>query len=296
VAKSGQPGDATALAEEALATMQRASASDRYTAEAYNSLGSVNFLAFRFEEALAHWNRALALDGGNDPASRLRRGRLEFNVAMALDRLGRTGEALPIAEDGLADEIAGGEKPCPQLANTRSHIGWLLLRADRLQDAEGAVRRAIELCTDVEGAGVVMADAELVLVEVLSGQGRTDDALEVVRRARRTFERDPALIGRTVKSITLEASVLRRAGRLDQALSLIAAHGPTIARLDASHPEQLGLCFEHLFALRGLGRPAQAVEVISDCKRIAANTGAGPGSPVLVHLDAMEEELKAASD
>ena len=284
LARQGQPVKAAKMAEDALATLTEAGGPTAAIAEAENAVGAIAMLTMDLEGALTHWERALAVDDGEEPAAALRRGRVRFNMATVLTHLGRVDEALTTAEQGLSDEQAGGAAPCPHLAITRQQIASLHQRREALDRAEAVLREALATCEDVDGARVVWADLQVSLGDVLGKRGQTEDALDRIGRARRVFEADPELLERAAASFTVEASVLKQAGRNEEALALLTeARASMKGRLAPDRPANIGLCLQTADLLRTLGRRDALEVLVRDCK----TTAEAAGPEVVRMLDAL---------
>jgi len=120
-----------------------------------------------------------------------------FARASALDRAGRIPEALAAMRKAMA--------VAPAHAGALNYVGYTMAeRGDDLREAEGLLRRAVQLRPD-DGA---IADS---LGFCLLKQGRTDEALPELRRANRLVPGDPVILGHL-------GDALLAAGRKDEAL------------------------------------------------------------------------------
>jgi serine/threonine-protein kinase len=153
------------LAEKAC---RRALEINELLAPVHITLGLVRTATGRAEEALAGFQRALALDPSSGDAQR--------GLAAAHDALGRRTDAEAAYEKAIAGQ--------PAYWGNHSHLGAFYLRHGRYAEAEQAFRRVIELTPDnVRGHSNLGA--------VLHLMGRDDEAVRELERSlslRPTFE------------------------------------------------------------------------------------------------------------
>jgi serine/threonine-protein kinase len=153
------------LAEKAC---RRALEINELLAPVHITLGLVRTATGRAEEALADFQRALALDPSSGDAQR--------GLAAAQDALGRPADAEAAYEKAIAGQ--------PAYWGNHSHLGAFYLRHGRYAEAEQAFRRVIELTPDnVRGHSNLGA--------VLHLMGRDDEAVRELERSlslRPTFE------------------------------------------------------------------------------------------------------------
>jgi tetratricopeptide (TPR) repeat protein/SAM-dependent methyltransferase len=130
------------------------------TAEAHYNLGSAFARLGRLDDAVAQFERALALKGDLIGAHN--------NLANALVAQGRPEQALAHFERALALD--------PKLVEAQANLGTTLLGLGRLDAAAAALERALAIAP-------TFADAHANLGNVFLAQGRLDEAEQRYRRA-----------------------------------------------------------------------------------------------------------------
>jgi superkiller protein 3 len=126
---------------------------------AYNGLGAILQSRGRIDEAIAQYQKAIAIDP--------RYAEARFNLALALYARERVDEA--IAQLQQAVEIQ------PDFAEAQGGLGAALVRRGRLDEAIAHYRKALEIDPD-------SAIAHANLGNVFLNQGRPDKALEHFRK------------------------------------------------------------------------------------------------------------------
>jgi tetratricopeptide (TPR) repeat protein len=158
--------------DEAIRHYRRALALGYDPAPVHNNLGNALLQRGREEEALAHYERALAADPGH---ARARFNRSVARLALVESRVReeRTADAVQLLEGWL------GQTPGDAvLANA---LAWLLATSadDSLRDPE----RAVALAESALAAGPETASRLDTLAAALAAAGRYSDAAQVARRA-----------------------------------------------------------------------------------------------------------------
>jgi tetratricopeptide (TPR) repeat protein len=174
--------------DEAIAHYQRAIALSPDYAPAYNNLGTAYRAQGRLPEAIQSYERALAVN----PEYR----EVHYNLANALLESGKIDEA--ISEFGRAEDSTAGA------ADVHNNLGIALAAKGQLDSAIAQFREAAR----VEPGSV---KARRNLGDALVSRGRIDEGIDQFRVAARLAPRDGALrhdLG----------SVLLQAGRLDEAV------------------------------------------------------------------------------
>jgi len=175
--------------EEALGHFERAVALAPQSAEAHNSLGETYRRLGRHEQALESLNRAVALDG--------RRVDALLNLAGLLRRLGRNSEAILAYRRVLTLN--------PDSVEAHAGLGLALHDAGELDEALASCQRALAL-------DATSAVLHLNVGNLLREKGFLDEAAAAYRAA---LERD----ARLVEAHNNLGNVLRHQGRKDEALA-----------------------------------------------------------------------------
>jgi len=179
------------LARHARATLDRLGGDEEIAAQLERALGAIAADQHRTDEAVQHFERALA-------AMERTRGKEDPAVAAALDNLGmallakgdleKAGavhrRALAIRERALGPDH-------PTVAQTLENLGNVLAEDDRrLAEAEELLRRAIAIRErTLAPDGVDVATALADLARVVSAAGRPAEALALDERAEAIVER-----------------------------------------------------------------------------------------------------------
>ncbi len=257
--------------------------------EAARELQAAGSLTVVAGKAALDWQAAEIYDLHQDfdrVAALLRqRVRLEPNnpmvhkqLGLVQNRLGRSGEAF--AELAMVDVLGGAD------AESLTALGQLLLGADRLEDAESALRRAVAMEPDRQ-------EARYALGRTLVRRGRASeareqlDAFERIRdRAmddqRRTFEID---------KLRAEAAAQSAAGHFSEVAALwgqIVERMPGVAEFQAAAADALAAIgeFQKAAAASGEGRDPRsrargAATSRRDLRKAGAAGGERAGAPGL---------------
>lgn len=278
VARQGELEPAKTMAAGALATLKSGGAPAFAVAQAENAAGSVALMTSDFEGALVHWTSALKLDAADDPQSSLRRGRVKFNMATALASLGRPGEAIRVAKEGLEEETSGGAAACPHLAGTRMQLASFHKRQGDLREAERVLREALKSCEGVEDSRIVWAQAQLGLADVLGARKATAEALKRVGQARVVLEALPELRSYVVMARAIEAGILSEAGRDEEAVEVLTTvRKEPVGRLPWDGEQSMSMCLQLGLLLKKLERREALENLVRECKTSAAEGGDADG-------------------
>jgi len=223
-------------------------------AGAHLNLGNALARQGRFEEALASYGRALALDPRFPEA--------HINQGHALLELGRLEEALESYRRAIA------ARPT---AEAHDHAGNVLLALGRVAEASACFRRAI-LCEPRFFA------AHDHLGNALAELGRTDEAVQAYRRA---LDLNPS----SAEVHNNLGSLQRACGRLDEALAYFARAVSLRPDFAEAHCN-LGL------VQRLKSRPAEAQQ--SCARALALKPGYAPALLVLADVHADQGDFAGA--
>lgn len=146
---------------EAEAALRQAQQADPKSLSVLFQLGAVLERQKRHEEAEAVFREALLVDPESAPV-------LNYLGYMNADRGVKLAESLALIEKAVALDPASGAY--------RDSLGWVYFRLERLDEAERAVRQAVES----GGANAVVYDH---LGDILAARGRAAEALESWRKA-----------------------------------------------------------------------------------------------------------------
>ena len=146
--------------DEAVAHFQQALALRPNAADVHANLASALLEQGQVEEAIAHCQQALKTQPDSAPAHN--------NLGNALFRKGRVNEA--IAQFQRAAELQ------PDLASAHHNLGGALLQAGRVDEAIAQLQRALELQPSLAGAHMGLGNA-------LLGKGQVTEALAHLQRA-----------------------------------------------------------------------------------------------------------------
>ncbi len=154
-----------------------------------NNLGFVLEAAGRVDDAIVHYQRAIALKPGFADG--------HYNLGLALDGKGRTDEAIPHYEEAL--------KIRPDYAKAHNNLGYALFQKGRVVEALDHYRKALEIQPDNARA---LNNMGLALMQ----QGRIDEAVAHYEKA---VAADPAY----AKAHNNLANALLQRGRSAEAIS-----------------------------------------------------------------------------
>ncbi|RSM80720.1 tetratricopeptide repeat protein [Kibdelosporangium aridum] len=203
---------------------------DPIAAGVHNVLGIVGKFTGRFDEAEAHYRRALQL---HEPNS-LGMASILHNLGGLEHERGRPEAGIPWAERGL--EVRRNVRPPhhPDIAADLGALGSLYLSAGRLEDAEKAFCQAIEIFTAEYEIAVVRGN----LAHLQARQGRIEQAEENYRAAlagkRKALGDDHPDIAVTCHNLGV---LLFDSGRQPEGRELVnRAHDLLTARFPADHP------------------------------------------------------------
>ncbi|SMD21723.1 tetratricopeptide repeat protein [Kibdelosporangium aridum] len=223
-------GDLHAAHARMTRTLESLEPGDPLSAGVHNVLGIVGKFTGQFDEAEAHYHRALEL---HEPNS-LGMAAILHNLGGLEHERGRPEAGIRWAERGL--EIRRNVRPPdhPDIAADLGALGSLYLSAGRLDDAESAFRQAIEIFT----AEYEIAVARGNLAHLQARQGRIDQAEENYRAAlagkQKALGDDHPDVAVTFHNLGV---LLFDSGRQAEGHELVnRAHDLLIARFPADHP------------------------------------------------------------
>ncbi|MBD3160865.1 MAG: tetratricopeptide repeat protein, partial [Candidatus Eisenbacteria bacterium] len=206
----GQLEEAEALLAEAL-TGFRAAGDLSGVAHAHNNLGLVFNEQGRMDQARQHHAESLKIRGDLQDLS----GQANSlnNLSHLSLELGRAGEALDFAERALALRQQAGMSGAT--AKPLYNLGCALLDLGDLARAGEAAEEVVRLGRE-SGSAESEGEGRLLRTEVQLATERIDEAAEEIAQALPLAERtrDPRL---TAYSLRVQAEVLRRCGRRDEA-------------------------------------------------------------------------------
>jgi tetratricopeptide (TPR) repeat protein len=220
---------ALAIAEAELAL------DDPEAGSVYNALGIVGKFTGRFDEAEANYRRALECHEGNPLAT----AAVLHNLGGLEHERGRPAAGIPWAERGLAVRQQVRPPDHPDIAADLGALGSLYLSAGRLDEAERAYLKALDIFKAEYEIAVVRGN----LAHLQARQGKTSPAEENYRAA---------LAGKTAAlgedhpdvAVTLHnlGVLLFDTGRQAEGRELLArAEALVAARFPADHPRVLAV-------------------------------------------------------
>lgn len=174
---SGQPEEALALGEQALALSTRTNARD-VTSHSYNLLGSIYIQIGRFEEAAAHYQEAINL--ARELGDQMSLSALINNLGETARRRGDFQTAVTLYADALTLARQTGFRALE--VTVLSNAGGARLGLGALREAENDLRQAVRIA---ESVGLPDAPAETYrfLAETCLAQGKHEEAIEAAQRA-----------------------------------------------------------------------------------------------------------------
>jgi tetratricopeptide (TPR) repeat protein len=225
-------GDVTYALELGVATLDRVgelglSGSDVHARLAATVVGGY-YLREDLTRAAAVAEQALAaLDGGTPRA----RGSVLWNASLVAQAAGRVEEALPLAEQALAQFAEGDDARA--IARLRVTYGWLLLRdtPPRPEEARAALHQALTSLRDV-GSAVDLSSCERELAVAALQLGEPEEALAHVERAAEHLGDEPTLA--LADTQLIRGRVLLVLGRKARAVTQYRAAGATLGALELS--------------------------------------------------------------
>lgn len=147
-------------AEEAIAHFEKALALQPGTADIHSNLGGALLGQGRLDEAVLHFRQALDIQPDSAQAHN--------NLGNAFSRQGRLDEA--IVHSQKAAELQ------PALSSARYNLGGMLLQAGRADEGIAQLQRALELQPD-------LADAQMALGSALLARGQVNEAMAHLQKA-----------------------------------------------------------------------------------------------------------------
>jgi tetratricopeptide (TPR) repeat protein len=139
-----------------------------------------------------------------------------INLGLICSRGGRQDEALDWYEKVRAAREADPAATVAQKGNIHNNIASVWRRKGDFERARAEAERAIEILTPA--GGPTLANAIGTMGEILRDEGRPQDALDWLWRAREMFERQPSPNrDQLVVKLENEAGVLEQLGRTDEA-------------------------------------------------------------------------------
>lgn len=222
---------------------------------ALNNLGNIHLTSDRPLLALPYYERALALSGKADRVDALN------NMGLALDRLGRTTEAIERLREAVALE--------PGYEKAYNNLGLILARLGDLGGALEAYRRAVELKPNFLQARRNLSTLLNDLGFQAAHEGRLGPAGELYREA---LAVQPA----NLKALANLGDTLLAQGRTEEALRLWR-EGLRVL------PESPELRHNMAVALLRLGRREEAHEALREALRL--QPGFPPSQALLEALE-----------
>ncbi len=223
--------------KQAEASLGRIGGHDRLRAWLELHLGDVRAMQGRTEEAIAHNWRALELNERSG-ASRGQIARNMNNIAVTLDEMGRTGEAIGYQERAIADLTQELGADHPLVGTFISNRGEMLARLGRHAEARAEFQRALAICEPGYGKD------SSTLAHPLVGLGETLMAEHQPQAAIAPLER---------------ALAIREAGETDRTLvadaSFSLARALWDARVDRARARRLAASAQKIYGTRAFLRP-----------------------------------------
>lgn len=181
------------------------------------------------------------------------------------------GEGRAVEELAEAQEIGTALGDSSMLSYHAVAVGWLANRDGEFAAAERHLREAIALAEDV-GDQTPIDLATGFLAEALAWQGRTDEAVALLRATLDRIEQQPSASLHAIVTLEL-GNVQLIAGRTAESLALFEAgrQHPVVGLLPYLHTQaDIGIGA----SLLALGRAADAIEPLRRCS--GDDGGAGP--------------------
>jgi tetratricopeptide (TPR) repeat protein len=179
--------------DDAIAHFQKALAIQPHAADVHSNLGGALLGQGRVDEAIAHLRTALNIQPDSAQA--------HHNLGNALLQQGRVDEAIAHFQQVVDSQ--------PSVASAYANLAGALLQAGRLDEAVAHSSRALELQPD-------LADAQMTLGNALLAKGQVNEAMAHFRKA---VELQPSLPGAHHNL----GNALFRAGQVDEALAQFQA-------------------------------------------------------------------------
>ncbi len=261
--REARPAEGHRWARHAEAALRRLGDSPELTADLWHREGSIFLGEGRFEEARAHYERALKLRAEALGTEHRDVAASETNVGIANARLGKFEEALVHYERALAilERTVGPEHP--SVAGVLTNMGVTYARLGRNDEAVARYERALRLLERALGAEhPQLANALSTLGAAYTRVGRHTQALEAAERGLAIREKAlGAEHPQVADSLGALASVRANLGQLEEAEAL-CRRSLTISqkRLPALHPDLLKRQAEWGAVLVRLGRHGKAID------------------------------------
>jgi tetratricopeptide (TPR) repeat protein len=188
-----------------------------YAAQLGN-LAVVVLEAGRASDALQMFERVRSIRAEQAHLESMEDARLSFNLANAYNKLGRLEDCATEFARALAiAKRLNGESP--STARAAAGMGAALFKSGRLEEAERALREALELNRQfLPERGLQSIEAPLWLARTLAKRGANDEAAELFADVLRRIEGDPGTRAELRSKIEGEcADVLEALGRGDEA-------------------------------------------------------------------------------
>ena len=167
----------------------RASEEPEFRVVVCNELGSLYRAAGRYPESYRFFTEAMeqaALCFGTDS---LKYGTILMNRAGTSRMSGDVDKAIGDFETSL--QIVSGREDCgPVIASTWNNLGLAYLAAGRLEEAEGALVRGVELASQA-GELYMVGTGLINLASVCVKLGKNEDALRYAERSELFFAGEP---------------------------------------------------------------------------------------------------------
>jgi tetratricopeptide (TPR) repeat protein len=184
--RRGKLGEASHLAQRALALRAHGSVNPYVLFGTFDALGIALYRGGRLADAVRHYRDAIATCAQMpDPVQR------EANLAPALDHLavalgdlGHDSEAEPMFQDSIARLRQALGDNHPWVADALGHYGGFLLDRDRPAEAEPLFREELASNAQRHGADSVQATIpRLRMGYAMFGRGAREEGLDLVRKA-----------------------------------------------------------------------------------------------------------------
>ena len=154
-----------------------------------NELGSLYRAAGRYPESYAFFTEAMEQAALCFGADSLKYGTILMNRAGTSRMSGDVEKAIPDFETALG--IVSKKENCgPVIASTWNNLGLAYLAAGRLDEAESALVRGVEIASQV-GKTFMVGTGLINLASVCVKLGRNEDALKYAERAELFFAGEP---------------------------------------------------------------------------------------------------------
>lgn len=236
--QSGRNAEGLALAQklEGLVRRQQGTDNMNYAGVLHNQGMFLHNLG-RYQEAADKLNAALAIKlRRNDPASALRTSGI---LCASLTILGRSGEAMSVAQRALAIGTQAFGPDDPRLSEPLSSLGALAREQENYKDAERYFERALAVeQKSPNGSAEDVAEAMDHLGDLYGLEGRFDDGEKLLQQGLKLLEQAKAQnTTNYAKTLGDLGNLYKDAGRLAEAEAALSRALATVrATLGNDHP------------------------------------------------------------